>query len=107
MEIREGKNVVCVTQIPACFSIKFRCVFGALPFSRFAPSTHDIFMVPGAYDALRQQAANDADLTLRALGIQLLINLLVSIIILICISWLRPRHKLVCVSRSATFTSTK
>ncbi|KAI8137308.1 hypothetical protein BJV82DRAFT_674900 [Fennellomyces sp. T-0311] len=46
------------------------------------------------YDALRKQAAEDAHMTLRSMGYQLLINVVVSLVVILCVSYLRPRHSL-------------
>ncbi|KAI9312584.1 hypothetical protein BX666DRAFT_1984491 [Dichotomocladium elegans] len=48
----------------------------------------------GINDALRDQSSKDAVLTVKSLGIQLLVNASVSLGLLLCISWLRPLHYL-------------
>ncbi|CDH49234.1 duf221 domain [Lichtheimia corymbifera JMRC:FSU:9682] len=57
------------------------------------------------YEALREQTAYDAQFTIRALGIQLLVNLVVSIFVLGCVSWLRPRHYLASPATKSSITT--
>ncbi|KAI7876687.1 DUF221-domain-containing protein [Lichtheimia hyalospora FSU 10163] len=57
------------------------------------------------YEALREQTAYDAQFTIRALGIQLLVNLVVSIFVLGCVSWLRPRHYLASPATKSSLTT--
>lgn len=57
------------------------------------------------YEALREQTAYDAQFTIRALGIQLLVNLVVSLVVLGCVSWLRPRHYLASPASKSSITT--
>ncbi|KAG2227211.1 hypothetical protein INT45_008455, partial [Circinella minor] len=44
------------------------------------------------YDALREQAEEDAHMTLKSMATQLVINVVISIVVILCVSYLRPRH---------------
>ncbi|KAI9495246.1 hypothetical protein BDB00DRAFT_815269 [Zychaea mexicana] len=58
------------------------------------------------YDALREQAEEDAHMTLKSMGMQLCINVAISIVVILCVSYLRPRHFLAYPSSKASIGST-